>query len=65
MLVYKKNFKACLGAAFSIFALFLIFMNAKQNRLQTQHYTFPEYNITGKAPIEYYTFPEMHIYANN
>lgn len=65
MLLYKKNLKACLGAAFSIFALFLIFMSAKYNQPKIQQYTFEEYSIIGKAPIQYYSFPEMNIYPKN
>ena len=65
MLIYKKNKTACLCAAFSIFALFIIFINAKHAQDKVQYYSFPEYNISATAPIQYYSFPEYNISATN
>jgi len=65
MLIYKKNKSACLGAALSIFALFIIFINAKHSQDKVQYYSFPEYNISAKAPIQYYSFPEYNITISN
>ena len=63
MIMYRKNITACIGAAFSIFALFMIFMNSKNApNVKIKEYTFPEYNIVGKAPnVQYYEFPETVI----
>lgn len=66
MLIYKNNKQAILCAAFSIGALFVIFLNSihiKEEKVQ--HYSFPEYNISAKAPIQYYSFPERQIYPHN
>lgn len=66
MIVYKENKKACVGAALTIFALFIIFINSRHlQQDNVQHYAFPEYSITGTAPVEYYDFPELYIYPSN
>lgn len=66
MLIYKNNKQAVFGAAISIAALFVIFLNSIQVKQEkVQHYSFPEYNISAKAPIQYYSFPERQIYPHN
>lgn len=66
MITYRKNTTACLGAVFSIFALFIIFMNTQKiNKTKIQHYTFPEYRVTGTVSnVQYYSFPEKVITVN-
>ena len=63
MIIYRKNITACIGAAFSILALFMIFMNSRYTaQTKVQYYNFPEYQITGTSPnVQYYTFPETVI----
>ena len=66
MIIYRKNYTACIGAAFSILALFMIFMNSRYTtQTKIQYYQFPEYQIRaseGSVPkVQYYTFPETVI----
>tara|TARA_B100000424_G_C22814170_1_gene435846 strand:+ start:367 stop:579 length:213 start_codon:yes stop_codon:yes gene_type:complete len=67
MIIYKNNKTACLGAAFSIIALFTIFINAQSKPMKsTYEYSFPTATVNGKAPeIQQYNFYGHSIYVKN